>query len=128
MQRALRIAAMIIGILGAIDALVINFVVSVFRQAQEILGGTADPTHGFIGLFICLVALAGALIVLRNPLVGGILLLITGIAFFVVVRWWALLASPQMIVGGALALLDLKLNPSARQAHGPRDRMPAATS
>jgi hypothetical protein len=107
MRTALRVAATIIGIIGAVDGLVIDFVVSAFRRAQDILGGTADPSHGFIGLVICLVGLAGALLVLRSPLVGGILLILAGIAFFVVVHWWALLASPQLIVGGAVALMEL---------------------
>lgn len=128
MRTALRIAATIIGVIGAIDALVINFVVSAFKRAQDILGGTADPSHGFIGLLICLVALAGALLVLRFPLVGGILLLVTGIAFFLIVHWWALLASPQMLVGGALALMDLRVNPAARREREPRGRMPAPTA
>lgn len=128
MRTALRFAAAIIGVIGAIDGLVINFVVSAFKRAQDILGGTADPSHGFIGLLICLIALAGALLVLRSPLVGGFLLLLAGIAFFFIVHWWGLLAGPQMIVGGALALMDLSLNPSARPQREPRGGTPAPTA
>lgn len=129
MRTALRIAATIIGIIGAIDGLVINFVVSAFKRAQEILGGTADPSHGFIGLFICLVGLAAALIVLRSPLVGGVLLILAGIAFFFVVHWWALLASPQLIVGGAVALIDWNASRAGRpSAERSSSRAPAPTA
>jgi hypothetical protein len=106
MRTALRVAAFVVGLIGVIDALVINLIVSAFHAAQSILGGSADPSHGFIGLVICLVALIGAVLVFRQQAIAGVLLIVAGIAFFLIVHWWALLASPQLIVAGVLAILD----------------------
>ncbi len=106
MRTAVRVAAFAVGLIGVIDALVINLIVSAFHAARTILGGTADPSHGFIGLVICLLGLVGAILVFRQQVIAGALLIVAGIAFFLVVHWWALLASPQLIVAGVLAILD----------------------
>ena len=107
MQRAaMHIAAVIIGVVGALDGIVVNTIVSASNRVAQFLGSTADATHGFIGLLVCLVALAAALLAVKLPAVGGIVLILAGIAFFFVVGWWALLASPQMLVAGVLGVLD----------------------
>ncbi|GAC1448035.1 MAG: hypothetical protein PVSMB4_04550 [Ktedonobacterales bacterium] len=117
-----RIAALIVGLIGAFDALVVNIVVSSYHDASRLLGSGADPSHGFIGLGLVILAFAGALLALRSPIAGGVLLLIAGIAFFFVVHWWGLLASPQLLAAGALAIADRDTTPrqALERRGGPR--------
>lgn len=121
-----RIAALIVGLIGAFDALVVNIVISTFHDVSRLLGFGADPTHGFIGLGLIILGLAGAVISVRFPLVGGVLLLIAGVGFFFVVHWWALLASPQLLVAGALAIADRDMAPR-HALERPAGSQPAAT-
>jgi hypothetical protein len=112
MPAVTRIASFAIGIIGAADLLIINILISLFGSVQRITG--ADPkTHGWIGLLLFLAALAGSILSLFTPRVGGVLLLIAGIGFFFVAHWWALLASPQLLIGGVLPFL-------ARRGETPR--------
>lgn len=106
MRTVLRIAAAAIGIIGAVDALIINILVSLFHEVARLAGADFGRSHGFIGLGIFIVALVGAFLVLGLPRVGGVLLLLAGIGFFFVVHWWALLASPQLLVAGVLPFLE----------------------
>lgn len=105
MRTALRIAALVLGIVGAFDALVVNIAVSALKVFGRLVGMTTE-THGVIGILVVIVAIIGALLVLRYPLVGGVLLLIAGIAFFFVAHWWALLASPQLLIAGLLGVAE----------------------
>jgi hypothetical protein len=61
------IATLIVGLIGAFDGFVVSVVVSTSRDVARVLGGSADPSHGFIGLLLCVLALLGAFIVLRQP-------------------------------------------------------------
>lgn len=115
MRTVLRLAALIVGVIGAFDGLVVNIVVSASRDVSRLLGGSADPSHGIIGGLLCLVALIGAIAALRVPVVGGILLLVAGIGFFFIVHWWGLLAAPQMLVAGVLALADRGTSGATRE-------------
>jgi hypothetical protein len=131
MRTALRIAAFAVGLIGVVDALVINLIVSAFHAARTILGGSADPTHGFIGLMLCLIGLIGAVLVFRQQIISGVLLILAGIAFFLIVHWWALLASPQLIVAGVLAILDWQAtredaSPFTRRPQSGRTAAPSA--
>ncbi len=101
----LTLAAFIAGLVGTFDGVVINIMVSAYHDAQRLLGGSADPSHGVIGFVVCLVGLLGAIVTLRSPIIGALLLAIAGIAFFFVVHWWALLASPQFLIAAVLAYM-----------------------
>jgi hypothetical protein len=114
MRTVLRFAALIIGVIGALDGLVVNVLVSTYHSVARALGGTVDPSHGVIGALLCLLAIVGAILALRTPLVGGILLLIAGFGLLFPLHWWALLAAPQIIIAGVLALADQ----GAQQAMG----------
>jgi hypothetical protein len=105
MRTTLRIAALVLGIVGAFDALVINIAVSLLGRFKDLVGMTT-ATHGFIGILVVIVAFIGALLVVRYPVVGGVLLLIAGIAFFFVAHWWALLAAPQILIAGLLGVAE----------------------
>jgi len=56
MRTTLRIAALVLGIVGAFDALFINVAVSTLGRFKDLVGMTT-PTHGFIGMLVVLVAL-----------------------------------------------------------------------
>jgi len=103
MQFTLRTLAMIIGIFGAVIAFIINILYSSFHVLGRVTGITADQSHFFYGLLVILIGFIGSLLVLVSPVVGAVLLAIAGIAFFFIVGWWALLASPFLLVAAVLA-------------------------
>lgn len=118
MRSVARFAAFAIGLIGAIDAFILNVLVSLYHSVLRLTG--ADPnTHGWIGLGLVLLAVVGAILVLFMPRVGGVLLLIAGVGLFFVIHFWALLASPQLIIGGLIPFLaGAGEEPRARE-HGP---------
>ena len=105
MRTTLRVAALVLGIVGAFDALVINVAVSLLGRFKDLVGMTTQ-IHGGIGLLVVLVALVGAVLVVRWPVAGGALLLVAGLAFFFVAHWWALLAAPQLLIAGLLGVAE----------------------
>ncbi len=106
MRTALRVVAFIIGIIGFVDGVIANFIVSAYRDVARLIGVASVPSHGVIGFILCIVALIGAFLALRQPILAAVLLVIAAIGFFVVARWWGLLASPQWIVAAVLAVMD----------------------
>lgn len=106
MRFALRLATFLVGIIGAIDGIVINAIVSGVNAAARLMGADVVQSHGWIGLLLCLLALFGAFVALRWPIPAGIMFVIAGVGFFFVVHWWALLASPQMLVAAITAFAD----------------------
>ncbi len=105
MRTTLRIAALVLGIVGAFDALFINVAVSLLGRFRDIVGYTTQ-THGFIGVLVVILALVGSVLVVRYPVAGGALLLIAGVAFIFVAHWWALLAAPQLLIAGLLGVAE----------------------
>ena len=99
----MRIAALLIGLLGVVIAFVINLLYSTLHVLGRITGITADQSHFFWGLFVILIGFVGSLLALFIPTVGVVLLAVAGIAFFFIAGWWALLASPFLLVAAFLA-------------------------
>lgn len=106
MRTVLRVAALIVGIIGTFDGLVVNTVVSTYHDAARLLNANVDQSHGFIGLLLCVIGLAGAVAALRWSVVATVLLAVAGIGFFFIVHWWALLAGPQWIVAAMLTAVE----------------------
>jgi hypothetical protein len=99
-----RVLALVLGVIGAICALVINIGYSTGRHVNNIVFSGDATSHGFIGLLLVLVGLAGALMTPILPIAGAVLMAIAGIGFFFIVGWWALLlASPLLLIAAALA-------------------------
>lgn len=115
MRIALRVIALILGIIGFVDGVIANFIVAAYRDVAHLIGVDVAQSHGVVGFIFCAIGLIGAVIALRLPIVGAVLLLIATIGFFVVVRWWGLLASPQFALAAVLAILD--------RAEAPRPRL-----
>jgi hypothetical protein len=105
-QLIYRLFVFLLGVMGAAAALGINVFYSSSTRFQNLVGLHPDASHGWIGLLVIVLAFLGAVLALFKGAihVGGMLLLIAGIAFFFIVNWWALLASPQLILAGFFAL------------------------
>jgi len=99
----MRIAALLIGLLGVVIAFVINLLYSSLHVLGRVTGITDDQSHFFWGLFVILIGLIGSVCALFIPTVGVVLLVVAGIAFFFIAGWWALLASPFLLVAAFLA-------------------------
>jgi len=99
----MRILTMIIGLIGVVIAFFVNIFYSFFHVLGRVSGITNDQSHFFWGLFVILIGLVGSIFALFSPIVAMVLLLISGIAFFFIAGWWALLASPFLLVAAFLA-------------------------
>jgi hypothetical protein len=115
MRFALRVAALILGLIGTFDGVIINILVSAYHRVDQLLGGSGDPSHGVIGFAVLLAMFVGSSLALRFSLVAGIILIVAGIGFFFVVRALALLASPQVLVAGWLAIVDSREGAGGRR-------------
>ena len=108
MRAIMRTLAMIIGIVGAIVALIVNIVYSGYHDLFRLAGTNLGNTHGFIGLGLFVVGLIGALIAIPWPRTAALLMLISALGFIYVVHLGALIASPLLLIAALLAFLDRK--------------------
>ncbi len=99
----MRTLAMIIGLVGVVIAFVVNLLYSSLHVLGRIAGITSNPSHFFFGLLVVLIGLIGSVLALFVPIAGAVLLAIAGIAFFFIAGWWALLASPFLLIAAVLA-------------------------
>jgi hypothetical protein len=99
----MRILALVIGLIGTVIAFFINLLYSSFHVLGRVAGITNDQTHFFWGLVVVFVGLVGSLFAFFIPSIGMVLLLVAGIAFFFIAGWWALLASPFLLVAAFFA-------------------------
>jgi hypothetical protein len=99
----IRTLALITGLFAVIVAFIINLLYSFLHVLGRVAGITNDSSHFFWGLLVILIGFVGSLLVMVFPTVGAVLLLVAGIAFFFIAGWWALLASPFMLIAAALA-------------------------
>jgi hypothetical protein len=102
-----RLAAAVLGLIGVVLALVVNFAYSGVHDFLRVSGSsTLESSHGFVGLGLILLAFIGSVISLFKPRASAALLLIGGAGFFYPVGWFALIASPFMLLGALLAFID----------------------
>jgi hypothetical protein len=99
----MRLVTFLVGLLGVVIAFIINALYSFLHVLGRVTGITNNQSHFFWGLFVILIGFVGSLFAPFVPIVGGVLLLIAGIAFFFIAGWWALLASPFLLVAAFLA-------------------------
>jgi hypothetical protein len=107
----MRMLALIVGLFGVIVAFFVNLSYSSLHFLARVAGITNNQTHFFWGLLVVLIGLVGSLFVLFTPIVGAVLLLVAGIAFFFIAGWWALLASPFLLIAAALAYTHSREQP-----------------
>jgi hypothetical protein len=112
-QFSLRILAMIVGLVGVVIAFIVNLLYSSLQIMGRVSGVTSGPMHFFFGMLVILIGLIGSVVAVFDPIVGAVLLAIAGIAFFFIAGWWALFASPFLLVGAVLAYEHSKKHPQA---------------
>jgi len=102
-----RLGALVLGLIGAVIGLVVNFAYSAFHDIARWAGDThMDSTHGFIGFFVLVAGIIGSLITPVAPSAAAVLLLIAGIGIIFIVKWFALIITPFFLVAAVLAYLD----------------------
>jgi hypothetical protein len=98
-----RILALVIGLLGVVAAFIINLLYSSLHVLGRVAGITNNQTHFIWGLVVVFIGLVGSVFALFLPTVEVVLLLVAGVAFFFIAGWWALLASPFLLIAAFLA-------------------------
>lgn len=109
----MRVASMIIGIIGAIA----GFGGALFAL---FVGGadaafSASGTSSVVGLGIAAVlfstlGLVGSILALKKPKTAGILMLIAAVGGVISVSWGYVIAFPLLLLAGILALVSQKKN------------------
>ena len=107
-----RLAAAVLALIGVVIGLVVNFTYSLTNDAATAFGAKLPASHGFIGFGLLIFSFIGAVIALFRPRTAATLMLIGGAGFFYPVGWFALIASPFMLLGALLAFIDK--GPSAK--------------
>lgn len=117
MKLALRTLALVIGVIGFIIGVIVNFAFSAIRFIRDMAGAGVPPSHGVLGFLVLVVGLIGSLLAPFSAVPAAVLLLLAGIAMFFIIHWAALLVSPFFIVAAILAYLD---RPTVRAARAAR--------
>jgi hypothetical protein len=99
----MRTVALIVGLLGALGAVLISMLYSLMHRLAALAGIAQDIPHFGFGLFVGVVGALGALLAPFSPRVAAALLAGAGVAFFFDVGWWAFLASPFLLAAATLA-------------------------
>lgn len=118
-QLSIRMLALIVGLFGVIVAFFINLLYSSLHLLGRVAGITNDQSHFYWGLLVIFIGLVGSLFALFIPIVGVVLLVVAGIAFFFIAGWWALLASPFLLIAAALLYTHSR---AQRQVFSPNQR------
>ena len=114
-----RTLALIIGLIGAVAAFIINLLYSSLHVLGRVAGITNNASHFFWGLIVVLIGFAGSLFAVFFPTTGVVLLVVAGIAFFFIAGWWALLASPFLLIAAFLAYRSTSVR---QQVYSPNEQ------
>jgi hypothetical protein len=106
----MRIAAMILGILGGLTGLVAATFALSLGGINSAVGGTADTTSTMSGLgaaafAFSVLALVGAGLAMAKPRLSALLLLIAGLGTLISVSWFAIFPTPLELIASLLAFL-----------------------
>jgi hypothetical protein len=126
MQLALRILALITGLVATVLAVIVNVLYSASHGILRLTGMSAVATHGWIGLGLIVLGLIGAFLVVVSPLPATILMIIAGIGLIFIVHWFAIFVSPLYFLGAALGALTFQQRAPAQQPSPPSPRQPAS--
>lgn len=103
-----RTLGMILGIVGAVLALIITIV----TVAAHHIGDIVDPSsvghasHGFLGTVAFIVGLIGALLALPSAIVAAVLMLVAGLLMLYVAGGWGVIPLIFLGLGAVLVFLD----------------------
>jgi hypothetical protein len=115
MQLGLRTLGMIVGLIGTVIAFIVDLLYGIFHVLGLVANVTNDTFHFWWGMLIVIVALAASLLGLINGVAAMVLLAACGVAFFFVVGWWALFASPFLFLA-AILMYAGRREPAGRTA------------
>ena len=106
-ENSMRIGAMVLGIIGGIFALLMGLIEFTIGQIGGAVGAKGAWFVEILSLVIPIVGLVGGTIVKGKALVGGILMLASAIAIFVLVgiNLFSLLPGIPLLIGGILGLV-----------------------
>ena len=102
-----RAGAMILGLVGVVIALIVNFAYSAVHDALR-LGGDKhiSHSHGVIGFLLILVGFVGAVLAIPAPATAAALLLIACIGLFFIVKAYAVICGVFLLLAAVLAYVD----------------------
>ena len=110
-QFSMRILALITGLVGVVIAFIVNLLYSSLYVLGRVSGIMSSPMHFLFGMLVIMIGLIGSVVAPFAPIVGGVLLAVAGIAFFFIAGWWALFASPFLLIGAVLAFEHNRTHP-----------------
>src|ERR1044071_9069578 len=93
MSLALRFIALIVGVIGFIVGIIVNFAYSAIHFIRDMAGADIPPSHGILGFFVLVGGLIGAIMAPSSAVIASVLLLISGVAMVFIIHWAALLVS-----------------------------------
>jgi hypothetical protein len=98
----MRIAALIIGILGGL----FGILSAVLALVVGGIGGSGTVVGlGWSALVFCILGFLGAGLAMGRPRLGALILLIAAIGITISVSWFAVIAAPLFLVAALLAFL-----------------------
>ena len=112
-QFSMRILALITGLVGVVIAFIINLLYTSLHVLGRVAGIAYGPSYFYYGMLVIMIGLIGSVVAPFAPIVGGVLLAVAGIAFFFIAGWWALFASPFLLIGAVLAFEHHRTHPQA---------------
>jgi hypothetical protein len=104
-----RTIALFVGLIGTVIAFIINLLYSLFHVIGRASGITNNASHFWWGLLVVIVALIGSCLAPIWAIGAAILLLASGIAFFWIVGWWAIIASIFLLVAALLTFSNRRV-------------------
>lgn len=114
MQLAMRIIGMIVGIVAAVLMLIVDVLYSLTNTLGRIAGISADNTHFFWGLFVTIIGFVGALVAPFSWVASVTLMLVSTVAFFFVVGFWAIIPAIFYVIAMLLVYSDRGSTTSTR--------------
>ena len=102
----MRIAALIIGVIGGIFGLIsviFGFTVAGLGSATEAEGAGTMMNLVFAGLVFCLLGFLGSGLVMAKPLAGAIILLVSALGALISMSFFAIIVSPLFLIAAILA-------------------------
>ena len=108
---AMRTIALIVGLVAAFVALVINILYSLLHLLARATGQpAADGAHFLYGLLVVLLGAVGAFLAPVLPPLAAVLLVVAAVALFFVAGWWALIVSPFFLVAALLTFSNRRVD------------------
>jgi len=99
-----RFAAAVVGLVGVVIGVIINFLVS---AGHDLFGLGGDiKTHGWIGLTLMLIAFVGVLLAMFKPRAAALLLAVGGLGLFYPLGLLAILPAVFLVIAALLAYFD----------------------